>query len=237
MRILLVKPNPQLLVAKRLQEGFLHLEPLELEIVAAGAPAEDDVVIQDLSFEQDPIAGFQDKLRAFAPQIVGFTGYSSQSGAWGLSLLALASQAGTGSAWLHDAYNRWGKILSVGLVFGASLWPRPRPGPNALLLHVGLLMFLLVSSAPGFGVQYLAWLVPWVVILGFTPTATYYVAGTAFLAAYYTAAAGRFPWYFANSLERPAWNATVIGLGLICWVVVCCIALMYARRLSAAGAE
>jgi len=29
------KPNPQLLVAKRLQEGFLHLEPLELEMVQA----------------------------------------------------------------------------------------------------------------------------------------------------------------------------------------------------------
>ena len=79
MRILLVKPNPQLLVAKRLQEGFLHLEPLELEMVAAGVPPEDEVVIQDLSFEKDPVLGFQDKVRTFAPQIVGFTGYSSQS--------------------------------------------------------------------------------------------------------------------------------------------------------------
>ena len=80
MRILLVKPNPQLLVAKRLQEGFLHLEPLELEMVAAGAPPEDEVVILDLSFEKDAIQGFQDKVRSFGPQIVGFTGYSSQSG-------------------------------------------------------------------------------------------------------------------------------------------------------------
>lgn len=79
MRILLVKPNPQLLVAKRLQEGFLHLEPLELEMVAAGVPPEDEVVIQDLSFEQNPLQGFQDKVRAFEPQLVGFTGYSSQS--------------------------------------------------------------------------------------------------------------------------------------------------------------
>ena len=79
MRILLVKPNPQLLVAKRLQEGFLHLEPLELEMVAAGVPPEDEVVILDLSFEKDPILGFQNKLREMNPQIVGFTGYSSQS--------------------------------------------------------------------------------------------------------------------------------------------------------------
>src|SRR5262249_47191066 len=113
----------------------------------------------------------------------------------------------------------------------------PRPGPNALLLHVGLLMFLLVSLAPGFGVQYLAWLVPWVVVLGVRPTAAYYVAGTAFLAAYYAAAAGQFPWYFANSLERPAWNGTVIGLGLICWMVVCCITFVGARQLLVGRAE
>jgi len=32
MRILLVRPHPELLVSRRLQEGFLHLEPLDLEI-------------------------------------------------------------------------------------------------------------------------------------------------------------------------------------------------------------
>ncbi len=79
MRILLVKPSPQLLVAKRLQEGFLHLEPLELEIVAAGVPPEDEVVIQDLSFEKDPVIGFENRVRQFEPQLIGFTGYSSQS--------------------------------------------------------------------------------------------------------------------------------------------------------------
>jgi len=79
VRILLVKPNPQLLVAKRLQEGFLHLEPLELEMVAGGVPPEHEVIIQDLSFEKDPMLGFQNKLKEFDPHIVGFTGYSSQS--------------------------------------------------------------------------------------------------------------------------------------------------------------
>lgn len=80
MKILLVKPSPQLLVAKRLQEGFLHLEPLELEMVAAGVPPEDEVIIQDLSFEKDPVLGYENKVRQFDPQVVGFTGYSSQSG-------------------------------------------------------------------------------------------------------------------------------------------------------------
>jgi len=91
VRILLVKPNPQLVVAKRLQEGFLHLEPLELEMVAAGAPPEDEVQIQDLSFEKDAVQGFLDRVRTFRPQVIGFTAYSSQS-ALVKSLAALAKK-------------------------------------------------------------------------------------------------------------------------------------------------
>jgi glycosyl transferase family 87 len=168
-----------------------------------------------------------------APELVmtRVFGYSSQSGPWGLSLLALASLQSPHLAWLYDLHGRYGKLLSLCLVLGASLWPRPRPGRNALLMQAGFLMFLFVCLIPGFGVQYLAWLVPWVVMLGTRSTATYYLAGTVFLFAYYTAAAAGFPWYFANSLERPAWTAAVIWLGLICWVVVCCIALIYVRSL------
>lgn len=174
-----------------------------------------------------------------APELVvtRVFGYSSQSGPWGLSLLAVASLQSPPLAWLYDVHARYGKILSLCLVLGASLWPRPRPVRNGLFMRVGFLMFLFLSLTPGFGVQYLAWLVPWVVALGVRPTATYYLAGTVFLFAYYTAAAARFPWYLANSLEHPAWTAPVICLGLICWVVVCCIALIYVRSLRASSAD
>ena len=59
MRILLVKPNTELMVAQRLQEGFLHLEPLELEIVAGGVPENDEVKILDLTLEKDPFNIFK----------------------------------------------------------------------------------------------------------------------------------------------------------------------------------
>lgn len=98
-------------------------------------------------------------------------------------------------------------------------------------------MYLLVSSAPWFGVQYLAWLVPWVVAFGAGATATYYVAGTVLLSAYYSAAAGQFLWYLANSLERPPWTGTVMCLGRLCWVVVCYITFVSARRLLARRAD
>lgn len=174
-----------------------------------------------------------------APELVvtRVFGYSSQFGSWGLSLLALVLRQSARLSWLGDLYVRHGKILGLLVVLGASLWLRPRGRRNGLFIRAGFLMFLFVSVIPGFGVQYLVWLVPWVVSLGFGPTAAYHVAGTAFLFAYYTTAAGTFPWYLANSLERPAWSDTVLSLGLISWVVVCSITVIYARRLAAMRAE
>jgi len=66
-------------VAKCLQ-SFLHLEPLELEIVAGGVPEGERVTILDIALEQDPVAFYEAKLRALRPDIVGFTCYSTQAG-------------------------------------------------------------------------------------------------------------------------------------------------------------
>ncbi len=80
MKILLVKPFSELLVAKRLEEGFLRLEPLGLEIVAGGVPQEDDVRILDLGLYKDPVRKFEETVRGYLPDIVGFSAYSSMVG-------------------------------------------------------------------------------------------------------------------------------------------------------------
>ncbi|MCX5701030.1 MAG: radical SAM protein [Candidatus Omnitrophica bacterium] len=78
MRVLLVKPHPELLVSRRLQEGFLHLEPLELEIVAGGLNLDEDIRILDLSLEKkDPFLVFEETLKLWNPDLIGFTGYST----------------------------------------------------------------------------------------------------------------------------------------------------------------
>ena len=78
MRILLVKPHTELRVARNLQAGFLHLEPLELEIVAGGVPAEDEVKILDLSLESaQPLERFRQALSEYKPDLVGISGYST----------------------------------------------------------------------------------------------------------------------------------------------------------------
>jgi radical SAM superfamily enzyme YgiQ (UPF0313 family) len=58
---------------------FLHLEPLELEIVAGSVPPEDEVEIMDLSFEKEPFDAFRIKLLEMKPDIAGYTGFSSQA--------------------------------------------------------------------------------------------------------------------------------------------------------------
>jgi radical SAM superfamily enzyme YgiQ (UPF0313 family) len=78
LTILLIKPHNHLLVAKRLQD-FLHLEPLELEIVAGGVPKEDRVLIDDIALEKDPVGFFERRVRELRPDIIGFTAYSTQS--------------------------------------------------------------------------------------------------------------------------------------------------------------
>ncbi|MFH0917537.1 MAG: radical SAM protein [Candidatus Omnitrophota bacterium] len=78
MRVLLVKPHAQLLVPIRLQEGFLHLEPLELEIVAGGLGPEEEIKILDLGLEKkDQFTVFEKTVRQWQPELVGFTGYST----------------------------------------------------------------------------------------------------------------------------------------------------------------
>lgn len=165
----------------------------------------------------------------------GVFGYRSQPGSWGLSLLALVLQQDPGWAWLGGLYLRHGTILALGLVLAASLWPWPRR--ERLFVRIGLLMFLFISVIPGFGVQYLVWLVPWVVGLGSAATLAYFASASALLVAYYSTAAGAFPWQLANSLARPAWTLPVIVLGLACWIVVCAITVTYPRRVSADRAQ
>lgn len=79
MHILLVKPHPPLALSRLLMDCFLHLEPLELEIVAGAVPDEDVVEIIDLSFEKDPFEAFRSRLDTMKPDIVGYTGFSSQA--------------------------------------------------------------------------------------------------------------------------------------------------------------
>jgi hypothetical protein len=98
--------------------------------------------------------------------------------------------------------------------------------PN-LFMQLGLIVFIFISLTPGFGIQYLAWLVPWVVGLGFVATLSYYIAGGVFQFLVYTFWAHGFPWFLANSDRIGPWGGFIIYYEIICWVVIVAISLMY----------
>ena len=78
MKILLVKPHLSLKVARMLH-GLLHLEPLELEIVAGGIDKDHEVEILDLSLNKKPVTFFNKIISRFKPDLIGFTAYSNQA--------------------------------------------------------------------------------------------------------------------------------------------------------------
>lgn len=78
MNILLIRPHVHLKVARSFQR-FLHLEPLDLEIVAGGLPPEADIQILDLTLHRHPERVLRRRLEDHPPDLVGITGYSNQS--------------------------------------------------------------------------------------------------------------------------------------------------------------
>ena len=78
MRFLFVKPHLPLKVARKLH-ALLHLEPLELEIVAGGVGDEHDCSILDLSLSKRPEREFERVIAEQRPDVIGFTAYSNQA--------------------------------------------------------------------------------------------------------------------------------------------------------------
>ena len=78
MRCLLVKPHAPLMVARSFL-AFLHLEPLDLAIVAGGVESPHEVRILDLSLFRDPRDTLERTLLDYAPDLVGFGCYTNQA--------------------------------------------------------------------------------------------------------------------------------------------------------------
>ena len=78
MRILLVKPKARLRSVLGLQ-AFQLLEPLELGYLAGAVPQDHTVRILDLRLTRFGNRAFVRTLRAFVPDVVGFTGYTHES--------------------------------------------------------------------------------------------------------------------------------------------------------------
>jgi hypothetical protein len=159
--------------------------------------------------------------------------YHSTTGLWGLYFLAglLKTMGMAGAYDLYGPVAGWIALLTVALLpFGLkALDSRP-----SLFVQCGVITFLFLFLSPGFGLQYLAWTVPWIVALGIGPTAGYYaVAGTFMIAVYTEAAGGLRINAYADLLTAKNFTMLIL-MGFVCWIAIGVIVWYYGRLALAA---
>ena len=91
-----------------------------------------------------------------------------------------------------------------------------------LLEAIGWAFLIFLVAAPGFGVQYLSWLVGPGIFLGTVGLFLYTVIASIFLFRVYTFWSGGFPWFFANSDLRGQWVGVDRTLDIILWLLLVC---------------
>jgi hypothetical protein len=97
-----------------------------------------------------------------------------------------------------------------------------------LLLQLGLLVTLFLVLTPGFGIQYLAWLVPFVLVLGLWPTLICYVTCGIFQLVSYSC------WAYRLTVKVDC-TEPIFWTMLVAWLVLIPILILFMQRSSSLG--
>ena len=159
-------------------------------------------------------------------------GYRSAYGMWGIAyMLDQLSAAAPRLTPLNTAFQHFGAYVSLGLVWLVS-WRMSRREPRPpLFSQIGLAFFLFLAVASGFGVQYLAWLAPWVVEQGWIAAGLFYASSGVFLFQVYNLWAEGLPWYLADSYNLGTFVGYTDYAQLICWVSLLAVLGLAVKRL------
>ena len=158
-------------------------------------------------------------------------GYLPVPGDWGFNLVARRISAG-----LRETYPRIGRPLALASVVIASIWIHRRHPYVPLFVRCGLGAFTFLFFTPGFGSQYLIWVLPWWVILEGWDASVFYASSAAFLLLLY-GAWSQFTFYLGNSLEPVARNPRILATipEAICWLSIGALAIRIAQWKSDGG--
>jgi hypothetical protein len=100
---------------------------------------------------------------------------------------------------------------------------RHRPSTPPALLHAIEIMFMTVLAlAPGFGVQYIGWLIAFLPFaFSWRGSIALNAAISAFLFVTYTVWSGGWPWWYADMTHPGPWRWVGAVAGYVMWLIVC----------------
>jgi hypothetical protein len=146
-------------------------------------------------------------------------GYTSQFGFWGFPrLLTLLSAAVPAAHTLTLIYYALGRFAVLGAVAYFSWKHRNSAAP--LFTRVAFIAAFFMTFIPAFGIQYLAWLIPWTAAARVRASLAFHLIGGVFVASVYTYWSGGMPWYLADAISTGMWRGPLIGLELVTWAIV-----------------
>jgi hypothetical protein len=180
-------------------------------------------------------------------------GYPSSYGVWGLSRFLDSSPS---LQPLSNFFRSQGRLLLAAILIALSFWMNRSREKIPLFRQIGVLAFAFLALSPGFGVQYLAWLVPWIACfgagLGAWAAATWTFTSGAFLFLVYTYwcqgvpveqgdanwLGANFwtrglPWKFADADLIGAWWGRIVPLEIACWASVVLVLVVELRGVAA----
>jgi hypothetical protein len=149
---------------------------------------------------------------------------------WGIPALSLL----TGSDGVYKWYESFGKFVALGVIGAAAVAVGYRGRRERMLTNCGLSAALFLLFTPGFGFQYLAYLVPWLAVTRRFVAISFHLICGAFMIAAYTWGSRGVPWDLSNFFLTRYMPAHVFFLGLVTWVLVGLVAAEFVR-LSLSG--
>jgi hypothetical protein len=138
-------------------------------------------------------------------------------------------EEGAAAMKLYTTYGRY--IVYAGMLAVLALVALKRPASRTALLHaLAIMLMTVLALAPGWGVQYVTWIIPLLPFaLAWKPALAVNAALSIYLFITYTVWSGGWPWWFAD-IARPGpyrWMPAVAGYTM--WTIVC-VALIAAIR-------
>jgi hypothetical protein len=154
-------------------------------------------------------------------------GYSSSYGHWGIS--RMLGRLPDSMLIVEASFANWGKYSVISALIAASLYMNRFEQKPRLFIQCGLVLSLFLSITPGFGIQYLSWLIPFAA-LGFTSGLLFYASSAVFLFMVYTYWSGGFPWHLADPTIKGDWTGAVVRWEVVCWYATVFVCLTYFYR-------